>query len=134
MSEKTTEQEKRVPNPTGKGGFGDNPQNRNPGGWDKTQSISYWYNKLGRMSDEELAAFVPSNQNQKIALIRIQRAAQDDKDALPEVKEITDRTEGKAPQFIGTGDKDDYDDAFSPLSTEDLRKLAYEQDTRTGKA
>ena len=27
-------------NPEGKGGFGDNPQNRNPGGWKKEESIS----------------------------------------------------------------------------------------------
>lgn len=108
MPENTTNQVKTPPNPTGKGGFGDNPQNRNPGGWDKTQSISYQYNRIGRMSDEEFANFVPENQFQKIACARL-KAARDEKFGLADTKEITDRIEGKAPQFIGIGDGDDYD-------------------------
>ena len=108
MPENTTNQVKTPPNPTGKGGFGDNPQNRNPGGWDKTQSISYQYNRIGRMSDEEFAKFVPENQFQKIAYARL-KAARDEKFGLADTKEITDRIEGKAPQFIGIGDGDDYD-------------------------
>lgn len=100
---KTTDQDSVTPptkrNPTGKGGFGDNPQNRNPGGWDKTQSISYQYNRIGRMSDQEIAAFKPENQFQSIALSRV-KAAKDKKFGLPDSKEITDRTEGKAPQSV----------------------------------
>lgn len=95
-------------NPEGKGGFGDNPTNRNPGGWNKDQSISYWYNKIGRMSDDELAEFIPANQNQKIALRRVQDALND----LNNTKEITDRTEGKAPQFIGLGGETEYKQAL----------------------
>lgn len=102
----TTEQVSTLPNPTGKGGFGDHPENRNPGGWDKTQSISYQYNRIGRMSDQELADFVPENQFQKIALARV-KAARDQKYGLPDSKEITDRTEGKAPQYVGFGDPAD---------------------------
>lgn len=105
----TTQQDKSEKdmnrNPDGKGGFGDNPQNRNPGGWNKEESISYWYNKIGRMSDDELKEFKPANQNQKIALRRITEALSD----LATTKEITDRTEGKSPQFIGFGDGDDFD-------------------------
>lgn len=86
-------------NPEGKGGFGDNPQNRNPGGWDKTQSISYQYNRIGRMSDEEFESFIPENQFQKIAYARV-KSARDEKFGLADAKEITDRTEGKAPQSI----------------------------------
>lgn len=98
----TTQQEepKRGNNPNGVGGFGDNPQNRNPGGWDKNESISYWYNKIGRMSDKEMAEFKPANQNQRIALVRIERSKRDDKEALAEAKEITDRTEGKAKETL----------------------------------
>lgn len=106
--ESTTEQVPTPPNPTGKGGFGDNPQNRNPGGWDKSQSISYQYNRIGRMSDEEFAEFEPENQFQKIAYARV-KSARDEKFGLADTKEITDRTEGKAPQYIGLGDGDDFD-------------------------
>lgn len=96
---KTTQQVSTPPNPSGKGGFKDNPQNRNPGGWDKTQSISYQYNRIGRMSDEELETFTPQNQFQKIALARV-KAARDEKFGLHDTKEITDRIEGKAQQSI----------------------------------
>lgn len=104
--ERTTEQV-QPHNPTGKGGFADNPQNRNPGGWNKEHSISYQYNRLMRMTPEEVETFKPETMAQKIALQRIKAAA--DNDGLPDTKEITDRTEGKAPQFIGIGDVDDYD-------------------------
>ena len=38
---KTTEQVKVVPNPTGKGGFGDNPDHINKGGRPKNSMKSY---------------------------------------------------------------------------------------------
>lgn len=96
-----------VTNAEGKGGFADNPQNRNPGGWNKEHSISYQYNRLMRMKPAELAKFKPETVAQKIALTRIKEAIKTG--GLPDAKEITDRTEGKAPQFIGIGDVDDYD-------------------------
>jgi len=37
----TTRQVKNAPNPTGKGGFGDNPQNINPGGEPKNSLKNY---------------------------------------------------------------------------------------------
>lgn len=109
--EVTTEQvsstdDKPVPNPTGKGGFGDNPENRNPGGWSKEGSISYQYQKLMRMSPTEFAEFKPETVAQEIALKRITIAKKDN--GLYDAKEVTDRTEGKAPQFIGLGDEKDF--------------------------
>lgn len=89
---------KHVPNPTGKGGFQERPQDRNPGHWRPEDSISFQYNKLLRMSDEEFKSFKPKTVAQLIALRRIQNAAQ--RFGLPDTKEITDRTEGKAPQAI----------------------------------
>jgi len=100
-----------TPNPDGIGGFGDNPDNRSDGRWSKDTSISYWYNKLGRMSDVERAEFKPTTSFQRIALLRIERAERDDKDSLDETKEITDRTEGKARQDIGL----DIDEKTIPL-------------------
>lgn len=97
----TTQQDtgKHIPNPTGKGGFGDHPENRNPGGWKKEESISYQYNLIGRMSDEELENFVPKTQFQKIALARVKQA-RDERYGLPDAKELADRTEGKPSQAI----------------------------------
>lgn len=107
----TTEQVPTPPNPTGKGGFGDNPQNRNPGGWDKKKSISYQYNKMLRMTDDEwteLAMRIKSGDTFRAERIAFNRINDADKD-LNATREITDRTEGKAPQFIGFGDGDDFD-------------------------
>ena len=48
----TTKQDMNL-NPTGKGGFGDNPQNINPGGRPKNSLKSYIASKLAKMSDDE---------------------------------------------------------------------------------
>ena len=53
MSKITTEQVKKVPNPTGKGGFGENPENINAGGRPKNSLKSYVARKLAEMSDEQ---------------------------------------------------------------------------------
>lgn len=92
----------KAPNPTGKGGFGDNPENRNPGGWDKTKSISYAYNKLIRMSVQELEDWAKKTKKdgrtvaEDLAYKRIIAAQK----SLKDMREITDRTDGKAPQSI----------------------------------
>lgn len=88
-------------NPSGAGGFADNPQNRSDGHWDKENSISYWYNKLLRMPDEEYAEWQPANKAQRIAHDRLEAAVGRDQDiALKATKEITDRTEGRPKQDI----------------------------------
>lgn len=110
--DQTTKQVYDTPrNQTGKGGFGDNPDNRSDGRWDKDTSISYWYNKLGRMSDVERAEFKPTTSFQRIALLRIERAERDNDKSLDEAREITDRTEGKAKQDIGLS----ADESIMPL-------------------
>ncbi len=87
------------PNPSPATRFGGeraNPQS--PGGWDKTQSISYQYNKLMRMAPEEFNSFKPETVAQQIAYKRILAARTSE--GLYDTKEITDRTEGKASQSI----------------------------------
>jgi len=123
---KTTEQDSVTPpqkrNPTGKGGFGDNPENRNPGGWKKEDSISYQYNKLMRLPWAEFLAFKPETAAQKIAFKRITMAITSE--GLHDTKEITDRTEGKAPQSIDVTTNGDSVNAYSSLTADELRKLA----------
>lgn len=104
----TTNQVDMNLNPTGKGGFGDNPQNRSDGRWSKEGSISYNYNKLMRMTADEFEAFSPNTQAEKIAKARILASI----DSLNDAKEVTDRTEGKAPQFIGLGGEVEYKKAL----------------------
>ncbi len=92
-----------ITNPTGKGGFGDNPKNINISGrWKKEDSISYNYNKLLRMTADEIRDWMLENPEgqrtmaQNIAISAILRA----RDDLDYTKEVTDRTEGKAPQTM----------------------------------
>lgn len=89
----------QISNPTGKGGFAEHPENRSNGTWNQEDSISFQYNKLMRMAPVELESFKPETVAQQIALARL-KAARDQKFGLPDSKEITDRTEGKAPQSI----------------------------------
>jgi predicted component of type VI protein secretion system len=84
-----------INNPTGKGGFGDNPQNKANGRWSKETSISYWYNHLIRLDLEEFEVFEPKTMAQQLALNAVIEA----KDELNYLKEVTDRTEGKASQL-----------------------------------
>mgnify|MGYP001575058702 FL=1 len=61
QEEITTEQVKNVPNPTGKGGFKDNPQNKNPGGRPKNSLKSYVAKRFSLMSDEEKEAWLTTH-------------------------------------------------------------------------
>lgn len=89
-----------APGNTPSTGFHTHSERRNNGKWDKEESISYWYNKLGRMSDDEYDNFKPKNQNQRIAQARIVMALGTDELALKAAKEITDHTEGRPKQDI----------------------------------
>lgn len=117
---KTTKQvfkkTQKAPNPTGKGGFADNPQNRSDGGWKKEDSISYQYNKMLRMTHEEVLAYNPQTVAQTVAKTRILEMLESNNvtkgQALDVTKEITDRTEGKAKQYTDVTSKDE---SLSPL-------------------
>lgn len=119
----TTKQvDKKVPNPTGKGGFQERPNDRSDGRWNKDESISYQYNKLLRMTPSELDEFMPTTNAQAIAKTRIIAARGDN--GLMDTKEITDRIEGKAPQAIDvTSGGETVGNPMAGLTTEELRKL-----------
>ncbi len=98
--EKVRNGESAVLNPSGKGGFGDNPENRSSGRWSKDDSITYWYNKLLRMPPEEYDKWQPKTLAERIAHNRLVNATGMDELALKATKEITDRTEGRPKQDI----------------------------------
>lgn len=56
MYNRTMSTTKQVPNPTGKGGFGDNPQNRNDGAWKKSDTPRYKLEQMMKLSEDELIA------------------------------------------------------------------------------
>lgn len=113
-----------VTNKEGKGGFGDNPQNRSDGRWSKEASFSYWYNKFKSMTGEELAVWQVNNpKNERLiaadlALTRITNSTKD----LKEFQEVADRSEGKPRQAVDIttgGDK------IQPASIVDLGNLKH---------
>ena len=118
----TTQQEGRNPDGTFKKGyippttFADRPHDRNPGGWKKEESIPYQYNRLMRMSLEELEQWAKENKKnmtmaEAIAYKRLVAAI----DSLPDAKEVTDRTSGKAKETI------EHTVIEQPIPLEDLR-------------
>ena len=91
----------RITGGTPPAGFNKHPENISPGGWKIENTISYQYNRFLNMSPTELKAFatVPDKERtvaMDIAYSRVLAARK----SLMDVKEITDRTEGKAPQSI----------------------------------
>jgi len=99
MENNTTQQ---VGNPTGKGGFGDHPENRNPGGWKPEYTFSYQYRRFMNMTVEEfkqwkdVTADKDKTMVEELAYVAVLKARSDIRDR----QEITDRTEGKAPQTV----------------------------------
>lgn len=45
---------KQVGNPTGKGGFGDNPQNRHDGSWKKSDTPRFKLEQMMKLSEQQL--------------------------------------------------------------------------------
>lgn len=98
----TRNKRKGNPNPSPATRFGaenGNPQSK--GYWDSSHSISFQYKKFLRMTADEFIEFgmLPVSQRtvaQDIAYNQVLAS----RDSLPHAREITDRTEGKAPQAI----------------------------------
>ncbi len=90
-------------NPTGVGGFVDNPQNINTSGsWEPKDSISFQYKRFMKMTVDELKKWIietPESEQtvaQGLAYSSVLRA----KGSRKDLKEVTDRTDGKPPQSI----------------------------------
>ena len=49
-------------NPTGKGGFGDNPQNRSNGSWKKTDTARYKLEKMMELTKTEIDSLISDDQ------------------------------------------------------------------------
>ena len=56
-------EKQHIPNPDGKGGFADNPQNRANGRWRKEDSVSYWMNRFLKMSVSDMKQWEKENKN-----------------------------------------------------------------------
>lgn len=91
-----------VLNPDGKGGFGDNPQNRHNGAWKKTETFRYWFDVFKEMSVTELREWLDNNPEDtrsvasNLAYQRVTKALND----IKEFQEVANRSEGMPKQSI----------------------------------
>ncbi len=110
-------------------GFGERPQDRSNGRWDKNNSYSYWLNKFGTMSHEDRLAWQVENPPEKrsgfcqLALDQYTDARKAiTSDARLRVREaIADRVEGRPKQVIKQ--VVEVSDPYEGLTTEELKKL-----------
>ena len=102
MTEQSSKQVYDKPrNPTGKGGFKDNPQNISRDGRPKNeQRFGYWLQFFKNLTTEEFINYTeerPEAQMYMAESIAYERVRKSKKN-LPEYKEVADRTEGRAKQ------------------------------------
>lgn len=93
----------RINNPTGKGGFKERPQDMNrTGRWKKEDSISYQYNMLIRLTVSKFKKWLIKypEKTRTMAQELAYQAVLSSRTDIRYLEEITDRTEGKAPQTI----------------------------------
>lgn len=104
MSDISTQQEKKKgnPNPSPSTRFGaENANPQSPGGWKKENTISYQYHRFLNMSPEELEEWSHTPKKERtVAMDIAYNRVLASRVSLPDVKEITDRTEGKPRQSV----------------------------------
>lgn len=82
-------------------GFNVHPENQSPGGWKKENTISYQYNRFMNMTPDQLMEWAKTpNSERTVAMDLAYNRVVAARKSLPDIKEITDRTEGKALQVI----------------------------------
>ena len=94
----TTDQvDKQVPNPTGKGGFGDNPQNRNPGGWVKSDTPRFKLEQMMKLGSADLQDVVDNPQS-PVFETKLAQAILDGQ--WREIKEMIQEVYGKPKESV----------------------------------
>lgn len=91
---------KRIPNPTGKGGF-IKGKSGNPGGRPKNaESFAYWYQTFKNMTVAELEKWTQDNpkENRTVAADLAYRRVFNAQKDLKEFQEVADRSEGRPKQ------------------------------------
>lgn len=118
----TTDQvDKKVPNPTGKGGFGDNPQNRNPGGWRKSDTPRYKLEQMMKLPEPDLRKVA---EDKEAPLFERKLATAIAKGQWREIKEMIEQVYGKPKESVDVTTQGESINPYAALTTEELRKLA----------
>ena len=107
----------QVPNPTGKGGFGDNPQNRNPGSWSKADTPRFKLEQMRKLSEPDLKAVaddIDAPYFERKLATAIKKAD------WKVIREMTDQVYGQPKQTIDTTVV--VPEPLAPVRTTDLEK------------
>lgn len=119
------------PNPTGKGGFADHPENRSDGHWDKNNSFSYWMNFFKQLGTKQFLSWEKDNPEHtmaaSLAYAHVFKARFD----LKEFEVVANRTEGMPKSSLELSGPD-----RSPITITDmeaLKKIYGDSNTKTGK-
>lgn len=99
---KTSPQVKKVPNPTGVGGFKDHPENRLTRGWNPENSQKYLLNMFLHMTDKDFQVWGETHPKDQrtVAQVIAYEHVKKSRTTLNEYKEVTNRTEGMPKQVI----------------------------------
>ena len=101
MNEITTEQvNKKIPNPLGTGGFGDHPEHRSNGTWDKNNSFGYWLGYFKSLSINEFKEYKSKHPEMTMAALATYARVAKMINELKEFQEVANRTEGMPRQSI----------------------------------
>ena len=118
MINKTSEQVRNAPNPSGKGGFGEHPENINAGGRPKNiERYDYWFQYFKDMKYKDFLALADEDKSEwptaKVdAYNRYRKISH-----LKEFQEVANRTEGMPRQTV----KQEFDDDVTEVKIE-IRK------------
>lgn len=90
-------------------GFNVHPENRSDGGWRKEDSIGYQYRMLIRLTDKDFKQWEKDNPDDErtVAQVLAHAAVIKARKDLSYLKEVTDRTEGRAVQHTDLTTKGD---------------------------
>lgn len=118
----TTDQvDKKVPNPTGKGGFGDNPENRNPGGWVKSDTPRFKLEQMMKLSSKDLQAVI-DDEDAPLFEHKLAQAIQDGN--WREIDSMINQVYGKPKESVDVTTQGESINPYAALTTEELRRLA----------
>ncbi len=90
---------KQVPNPTGKGGFADHPENRNNGAWKKSDTPRFKLEQMMKLSEPELVAIY---KDKEAPYFERKLADAINKADWKVIREMTDQVYGQPKQTIDT--------------------------------
>jgi hypothetical protein len=104
MRKLTTEQVKnKAPNPSGKGGFKDHPENINPGGKPiNEERYGYWLQFFKNLSIEDFTAYKTKHPHMSMAAFGAYSRVAKTIEELKEFQEVANRTEGMPTQTVKT--------------------------------